>query len=59
MAAGTTDLYTAGKIAGQVGASPAKVKQAIQALKLKPVAKKGACTYYGKDAIAKVKGALK
>ncbi|MBP1655376.1 MAG: uncharacterized protein H6Q28_1932 [Bacteroidetes bacterium] len=54
-----TDLLTAGNIAKALGASDAKVKKAIQALGLKPVAKKGVCSYYGKDAVAKVKGALK
>jgi hypothetical protein len=54
-----TDLLTAGNIAKTLGASDAKVKKAIQALGLKPVAKKGVCSYYGKDAVAKVKRALK
>jgi hypothetical protein len=55
----TADLLTAGTIAKALGASDAKVKKAIQTLGLKPVAKKGVCSYYGKDAVAKVKGALK
>ncbi len=59
MAAEKNDMFTAGKIAQQLGASPAQVKQAIQTLKLKPAAKKGACTYYGKDAVAKIKGAIR
>lgn len=54
----TTDLLTAGNIAKTLGVSDAKVKKAIQTLGLKPVAKKGACTYYGKDAVSRVKSAL-
>jgi hypothetical protein len=50
---------TAANIAKELGASPAKVKKAIEALKIAPVAKKGVCTYYSKDAIKKVKAALK
>lgn len=59
MATATADMYTAGKIAEQLSAPPAKVKKAIEELKIKPVAKKGVCSYYGKDAIAKIKTALK
>jgi hypothetical protein len=59
MATATSEMYTAGKIAEQLSASPAKVKKAIEELKIKPVAKKGVCSYYSKDAIAKVKAALK
>jgi predicted transcriptional regulator len=59
MAGEQKDMYTAGNIAKELGVSDAKVKKAIQALALKPVAKKGVCSYYGKDAIAKVKSALK
>ena len=50
---------TAANIAKELGASPAKVKKAIEELNLKPVAKKGVCTYYGKDAVKKIKAALK
>jgi Fic family protein len=52
------DLFTAGQIAKLVGASDAKVKKAIGELKLKPAAKKGVCSYYAKDAVAKVKAAV-
>jgi hypothetical protein len=54
----TTELLTAGKIAVQLKASPADVKNAIVALKLKPAAKKGACTYYAASDVAKIKKAL-
>jgi alkaline phosphatase len=53
------DLYTAGNIAKALSVSDAKVKKAIQALGIKPVAKKGVCNYYSKDAVRKVKAALK
>ena len=59
MATETTGLLTASKIAKQLGASYAKVKKAIQSLGLKPKAKKGVCSYYGKEVIARVKQALK
>jgi hypothetical protein len=54
-----TDLFTAGNIAKELAVSDAKVKKALLELKIKPVAKKGVCSYYAKDAIAKVKAALK
>jgi hypothetical protein len=54
----TTDLLTVGNIAKTLGVSDAKVKKAIQTLGIKPQAKKGVCSYYGKDAVAKVKSAL-
>ena len=50
---------TAGKIAEELGASPGAVKKAIQELKLKPAAKKGACTYYASADLPKIKKALK
>lgn len=55
----TTDMLTAGNIAKTLGVSDAKVKKAIQTLGIKPVAKRGVCNYYGKDAVTKVKSALK
>ncbi len=51
-------LLTAGAIAKELNVAGPKVKKAIQALGLKPEAKKGACCYYGRDALAKIKGAL-
>jgi hypothetical protein len=53
------DLLTAGNIAKQLGVSDAKVKKAIQELKISPTAKKGVCSYYPKSVIVKIKGALK
>ncbi len=52
------DLLTAGAIAKALGAPDAKVKKAIKDLALKPKAKKGVCSYYGQDAVAKVRAAL-
>lgn len=54
----TPELLTAGKIAAQLNVPGAKVKNAIAALKLKPAAKKGACTYYAASDVAKIKKAL-
>lgn len=59
MATATAEMFTAGKIAEQLSAPPAKVKKAIEELKIKPVAKKGPCSYYSSDAISKIKAALK
>jgi hypothetical protein len=53
-----TDLLTAGKIAAELKAPPARVKKAISDLKLKPAAKKGACTYYAAADLAKIRKAL-
>ena len=54
-----TDLLTASSIAKELGISDAKVKKAIKDLAIKPKAKKGVCSYYGRDAVARVKSALK
>ncbi len=59
MATQTADLLTAANIARALGVSDAKVKKAIQSLGIKPQAKKGVCSYYAKEAVAKVKTALK
>lgn len=59
MAAEKADGLTAGNIAKTLGVSDAKVKKAIQELGLKPVAKKGVCNYYAKDAVSKIKAAVK
>jgi len=55
----TPEMLTAGNIAKQLSVSDAKVKKAIQELKIKPAAKKGVCNYYSKDTVSKVKAALK
>jgi hypothetical protein len=59
MATEKSDLLTAGNIAQTLGVPPPQVKKAIQTLGLKPAAKKGVCSYYSKDAISKIKNALK
>ncbi len=59
MAKDVQDLLTAGAIAKAIGAPDAKVKKAIQALGLKPAAKKGLCNYYTRDAVAKIRTAMK
>jgi hypothetical protein len=53
------DLMTAGKIAQELAISGSIVKKAIADLKIKPVAKKGACSYYSKDVLPKIKAAAK
>ena len=52
------DLLTAGAIAQALGAPDAKVKKAIKDLAIKPKAKKGVCSYYGPDAVDKVRKAV-
>ena len=59
MPAQKTDLITAGNIATELKVSGAVVKKAIEQLGVKPVAKKGVCSYYSKDVIRKIKSALK
>lgn len=53
------ELFTVGKIAEQLAVPAAKVKKAIQDLGIQPAAKKGACSYYAKSDIQKIKKALK
>ena len=52
------DLLSTGKIAEELGATPAKVKKAIGELGLKPASTKGACSYYTRASLAKIKAAL-
>lgn len=52
------DLISAGNIAKELGVSDAKVKKAIKELALEPAAKRGVCSFYSRDAIAKVKASL-
>jgi hypothetical protein len=59
MKAEKSDLMTAGALAQEMGLPGAKVKKAITDLKIKPAAKKGACSYYTKDVIPKIKAAVK
>lgn len=50
---------TAANIAKELGVSAGKVKKAIDELRLTPVAKKGACSFYSREAVKKVKASLK
>lgn len=59
MATQGSDLLTAGNIAKELKVPDAKVKKAIQTLGIKPAAKKGVCSYYSKDVVAKVKAAIR
>lgn len=52
------ELLTASKIAAELKVSDAKVKKAIASIGLEPAAKKGACSYYARAAIPKIKKAL-
>lgn len=51
------DLMTAGAIAKELGLTDTKVKKAIKDLGLAPKAKKGVCSYYGREVLPKVKAA--
>jgi hypothetical protein len=53
-----SDLLSTGKIAEELGATPAKVKKAIVELGLKPASTKGVCSYYTRASLAKIKAAL-
>lgn len=59
MAAEKTDLLTAGAIAKELGVAGPAVAKAIKTLNIKPEMKKGVCSYYSKDAVKKIKVALK
>lgn len=52
------DLLSTGKIAEELGATAAKVKKAIAELGLEPASTKGACSYYPRASLAKIKAAL-
>jgi len=54
-----TDLLSAGTMAKTLSVSDAKVKKAITELGIKPAAKKGICNLYSKDALTKIKAAVK
>ena len=59
MATAAAKLMTAGNIAAALKVPPGQVKKAITALGLKPTAKKGACSYYGAEALPKIKAAIR
>lgn len=54
-----SDLMTPASMAKELGVSDAKIKNAIKELRIQPTAKKGVCNYYSKEALEKVKAALK
>jgi hypothetical protein len=53
-----TDLLSPGNIAKELGVSDGKVKKAIKELGLEPAAKKGVCSFYSRDAVAKIKASV-
>lgn len=53
-----TGLLSPAKIAESLGASPAKVKKAIESLGLSPASKRGVCSFYDAEAVAKIAAAL-
>jgi len=55
----TSNLSTAGAMAKELGVSDAKVKKAINELGLVPAQKKGCCSYYTGEDLAKLKAVLK
>ena len=52
-------MLSPAKLAEAVGASPAKLKKAIETLGLQPSAKKGVCCFYDEAAVAKIRASLK
>ncbi|MBS1167878.1 MAG: hypothetical protein H6R00_3903 [Proteobacteria bacterium] len=49
---------TVGVIAKELGVSDAKVKKAIEALKIEPVGKRGVCKLYATDIVEAIKKTL-
>lgn len=49
---------TVGVIAKELGISDAKVKKAIEALKIEPIAKRGICKLYATDVVEAVRKTL-
>ncbi len=48
VAAGASGMFTAAKLAEEVGVSPAVVKKLIDTLHIAPVEVKGPCKYYAR-----------
>ncbi len=59
MAAEKTNLLSTGAIAKELGVAGPIISKTIKALNLKPELKKGVCSYYSKDAVKKIKAAIK
>ena len=53
------DLLTSGGIAKELGVSDSKVKKVLKELAIQPKDKKGICNFYSREALAKIKSALK
>ena len=51
-------LYTAGKLATELGVSAGKVKKLLEAEQVEPCEVKRGCKYYGPEELAKLKAAL-
>jgi hypothetical protein len=58
MADATSDLISPGNIAKELGVSDGKVKKAIKELGLEPSAKRGVCSFFSRDAVAKIKASV-
>lgn len=54
-----TDLLSAGAIAKELGIAPALVSKAIKNLSIQPTTKKGACSYYSRDAVQTIQKSIK
>ncbi|NIO16652.1 MAG: hypothetical protein GTN70_06580 [Deltaproteobacteria bacterium] len=52
-------LYTAGKVAKELGVKPGDVKKAIASLGIKPDVVKGGCSYYFEATVKKIKKGVK
>jgi hypothetical protein len=59
MAEKKSALYTAGKIAGELGISAGKVKKLIEQEGIKPAEVQKGCSYYGADALKSLRAAAK
>jgi len=52
------EMYTAGKLAKELGVSQGKVKKLLAALDIQPDEVKRNCKYYGSATLEKLKAAL-
>jgi plasmid maintenance system antidote protein VapI len=53
------EMLTAKKVADKLGVKPKQVQDLIKAKGIEPDQTKGACKYYGKKTVAKIKKGLK
>ncbi len=58
MADNKNELLSTGKIAEQVGVSPAKVKKALEEMQIEPDQMKGKCAMFAPETVGKVKAHL-